>query len=72
MRRVIVTATSARSQETYELICSKIEEKYGEKFDFSRVDDQSIIGGFILNIENKFYDLSTRTRLKEIGDYILN
>ena len=72
MRRVIITATSAMSQETYELICKKIEAKYGESFEFSRIDDESIIGGFILNIENKFYDLSTRTRLSEIGEHILN
>lgn len=72
MRCVIITATKAMSDETFHLICSKIEAKYDEKFEFSRVDDPSIIGGFILNIENKFYDLSTRTRLNEIGSHILN
>lgn len=71
MKRVVITATPAMSQETYEFICAKIEEKYGEIFEFSRIDDMDIIGGFILNIENKFYDLSTRTRLNEIGEHIL-
>lgn len=71
MKRVIITATPAMSDETYKIICGKIEAKYGESFKFSRVDDPSIIGGFILNIENKFYDLSTKTRLSEIGDHIL-
>ncbi|MBE6688359.1 MAG: F0F1 ATP synthase subunit delta [Ruminococcaceae bacterium] len=72
MKRVIITATPAMSEETYKIICGKIENKYGESFEFSRVDDASIIGGFILNIENKIYDLSTRTRLDEIGNHILN
>lgn len=72
MRSVIITATSAMSDETFRLICSKIEAKYDEKFEFARVDDPSIVGGFILNIENKFYDLSTRTRLSEIGNHILS
>ena len=72
MRRVVITATSAMSEDTYKIICGKIEHKYNEKFEFSRVDDPSIIGGFILNIENKIYDMSTKTRLAEIGNHILN
>ena len=72
MRSVIITATCAMSDETYKLICEKIEQKYGESFVFSRVDDPEIIGGFILNIENKIYDISTRTRLAEIQNHILN
>lgn len=72
MRSVIVTATSAMSDETFRLICAKIEAKYDEKFEFTRVDDPAIVGGFILNIENKFYDLSTKTRLSEIGNHILS
>ncbi|MBQ9921163.1 MAG: F0F1 ATP synthase subunit delta [Clostridia bacterium] len=72
MRRVTVTATCAMSDETYKLICEKIEQKYGESFIFTRENDASIIGGFILNIENKIYDMSTRTRLAEIQNHILN
>jgi len=72
MRRVTVTATCAMSDETYKLICEKIEQKYGETFIFTRENDASIIGGFILNIENKIYDMSTRTRLAEIQNHILN
>ena len=72
MRKVTVTATPAMSDDTYKLICEKIEQKYGESFIFTRVDDTAIIGGFILNIENKIYDMSTRTRLAEIQNHILN
>ena len=72
MRCVTVTATCAMSDETYKLICEKIEQKYGESFIFTRENDASIIGGFILNIENKIYDMSTRTRLAEIQNHILN
>ena len=72
MRCVTVTATCAMSDETYKLICEKIEQKYGESFIFTRENDSSIIGGFILNIENKIYDMSTRTRLAEIQNHILN
>ena len=72
MRSVTVTATPAMSDETYRLICEKIEQKYGESFIFTRVNDASIIGGFMLNIENKIYDISTRTRLAEIQNHILN
>ncbi|MBQ9940459.1 MAG: F0F1 ATP synthase subunit delta [Clostridia bacterium] len=72
MRQVTVTSTSAMSEETYKLICDKIEKKYNEKFIFSRVTDNSIIGGFILNIESKIYDISTKTRLNEIENHILS
>lgn len=51
-----------------------VEEKFtqmlGENVRFKTKIDESIIGGFIANINGRVYDGSLRARLKTMKDYI--
>ena len=57
-------------EKTIAYIESEFEKMLGEKVRFTVRIDESIIGGFIANINGKVYDASLLARLKLMKEYI--
>lgn len=74
MRKCTVTAASNMSGKTYEYLCEKVRAKFGDDIEFTRVTDESVIGGFILDlnghINGHIFDLSLATQLKAMGRHL--
>ena len=70
MRKCTVTAASNMSGETYEYLCEKVRKKFGEDIEFTRKTDESVIGGFILDLNGHIFDLSLATQLKAMGRHL--
>ena len=70
MRNCTVTAASNMSGETYEYLCEKVQRKFGDDIAFTRVTDESVIGGFILDLNGHIFDLSLATQLKAMGKHL--
>ena len=66
MNRCKVTVASNMSDATYRYICDSFVKKFGET-EFTKLVDDSIIGGFILSFGSGVYDLSIATQLKVMG-----
>ncbi len=62
MKNCVITAPSRMTDETYALLCRAAEQKFGAAA-FTRVTDDGLIGGFILEIDGTVYDLSVRAQL---------
>ena len=70
MKKCTVTVTSSLGEDVYDILCSKTRKKFGEDIIFNKICDDSIIGGFILDIEGEVFDLSISSQLKEIKKHI--
>ena len=70
MRNCTVTAASNMSGETYEYLCEKVRQKFGDDIEFTRVTDEAVIGGFILDLNGHIFDLSLATQLKVMGKHL--
>ena len=70
MRKCTVTAASNMSGETYEYLCEKVRRKFGDDIEFTRKTDDSVIGGFILDLNGHIFDLSLATQLKAMGRHL--
>ena len=70
MRKCTVTAASNMSGETYEYLCERVRRKFGDDIAFTRVTDESVIGGFILNLNGHIFDMSLATQLKAMGRHL--
>ena len=70
MRKCTVTAASNMSGETYEYLCEKVRRKFGDDIEFTRKTDESVIGGFILDLNGHIFDLSLATQLKAMGRHL--
>ena len=58
------------SDETYDMLCKGVKEKYGSDIVFERVFDETLIGGFLLKLDGVVYDYSVRTQLKNLKKHI--
>ena len=70
MRKCTVTAASNMSGKTYEYLCEKVRAKFGDDIEFTQVTDESVIGGFILDLNGHIFDLSLATQLKAMGRHL--
>ena len=70
MRKCTVTAASNMSGKTYEYLCEKVRAKFGDDIEFTRVTDDSVIGGFILDLNGHIFNLSLATQLKAMGRHL--
>lgn len=66
MRTAIITAPRGLSDATYKALCDGIERARGESFAFQRVDDDALLGGFVINIEGEVQDRSILSQLKRL------
>ncbi len=65
MKKVVITAASNMSEETYRRICEGFSKMLG-KAEFVRVTDDGIIGGFIAEIDGEIYDMSIASQLDKM------
>ena len=74
MKKCTVTAASNMSGETYEYLCNKIKMRFGDDFEFTRITDDDIIGGCIIDMGGHIFDLSVKTQLsllkKQFGEAV--
>ena len=70
MRKCTVTVASNMSGETYEYLCEKIRRKAGDDIAFHRLEDDAIVGGFVLDLNGHIFALSLATQLKAMGKYL--
>ena len=70
MRNCTVTAASNMSGETYEYLCEKVRRRFGDDIAFTRVTDDSVIGGFMLDLNGHIFDLTLATQLKAMGKHL--
>lgn len=70
MREAIIKTASNMSDETYNMLCNGVSEKFGSDIEFERVFDESLLGGFVLKLDGVVYDYSVRTQLKNLKKHI--
>ena len=70
MRECTVTAASNMSDATYGYLCEKVKAKFGDDIEFSRITDDSVIGGFVLDFNGHIFDLSIASQLKAMGKHL--
>lgn len=70
MREAIIKTARNMSDETYDMLCKGVKEKYGSDIVFERVFDETLIGGFLLKLDGVVYDYSVRTQLKNLKKHI--
>ena len=70
MKRIIITTASNMSDTTYSYVCDGFRRKFGEEADFTRIEDDSIIGGFIANVSGEIFDLSISSQLRKMEKHI--
>ena len=64
--RIEVTTTNLNQEEKLNLIKSSLEEIWGSNLEISFKEDQEILGGIILQVEDKFFDGSLIGRINEL------
>lgn len=70
MREAIIKTARNMSDETYNMLCKGVNDKYGSDIVFERVFDETLIGGFLLKLDGVVYDYSVRTQLKNLKKHI--
>lgn len=72
MRKAVIIEAGNMSDETYEYICQGIRNKFKEEFAFRRAVDPKVVGGFVINIEGKVFDLSICSQLDLMNKHIID
>ncbi len=70
MRNAIVKITHSMGEETYEILCNGIKDKFGNDIEFEKVYDETLVGGFVLKLDGVVYDNSVRTQLSRLKKHI--
>lgn len=66
MKKIIVTVCDNMSDETYKLLVDGIKTRFGEDSVITKQVDNSLIGGFVLNVDGVVFDSSVSSQLLEI------
>ena len=70
MKTCVIRAASHMSDETYEYICREAKKKFGDDISFRRETDDTLLGGFVLEIGTEIFDLSYAAQLETIRKQI--
>lgn len=70
MKKCIITAAENMSDGTYAYLCEKILKKFGRDIEFTRVTDNAVLGGFIMELDGIVWDLSIATQLGIIKEQL--
>ena len=62
MRRCMLTVPPAMPEDTYEYLCARARERFGDDLCFER-RNEDVIGGFMLELDGTVHDLTLRTQL---------
>ena len=72
MKNIIITTAGNMSENTYKTICDGFKAKFGTDTVCRRVVDESVIGGFVANVNGEIFDLSIASQLKKMENHITN
>jgi len=72
MRKATIIVADNITIPTYRYLCDELKRKLGKDIDFEYTIDNSIIGGFILNLDGVVYDNSLKTQLNRLKKHIRN
>lgn len=72
MRKATIIVADNITIPTYRYLCDELKRKLGKDIDFEYTIDNSIIGGFILNLDGVVYDNSLKTQLTRLKKHIRN
>jgi F0F1-type ATP synthase delta subunit len=67
-----IDLTDARLMSITASFVAFLKKKLGKDIDFEYKIDNSIIGGFIINLDGKVYDNSIKTQLERLKKHIKN
>ena len=65
MRNCRITVSSGMTDATYAMLCEKAQRRFGADLSFTRVNDDGVIAGFILELDGTVYDMTVNTRLDQ-------
>lgn len=72
MREAVVVAASNFSDGNFDRLCEGLKQRFGGDIVFSRVTDESVVGGFMLRLDGVVYDMSFASQLKKLGKELVN
>lgn len=70
MRRDTLTVPGNMSKETINYIRNSFDELIGRHIDFKLITKDSLIGGFIAEIDGEIYDTAISSRLTELRKHL--
>lgn len=70
MRKSTIIVADNITIPTYRYLCDELKKKLGKDIEFEYKIDNSIIGGFIINLDGIVYDNSVRTQLNRLKKHI--
>lgn len=65
MKQAKIICAPNVTDAAYAYICQKIAQRFGET-DCERTTDASLLGGFIVLLDGKIYDMSLRTQMQSL------
>ena len=70
MRKSTIIVADNITIPTFRYLCDELKKKLGKDIDFEYKIDNSIIGGFIINLDGVVYDNSVKTQLERLKKHI--
>lgn len=71
VKTAVLTSAQAMTDEMAEQIRKILEKELEARIELSRKVDESLIGGFVLRVDDKQFDASVSTQLKKIKEQLL-
>lgn len=71
MRSCVITVARNMSEQTYEFLCERTRERFGSDLSFTKIVDDSVIGGFLMELDGTVYDMTLSTQLNSIRKAVL-
>ncbi len=71
MKSCVIRVSPRMRGETFDAVCRMAEKKYGGGLSFTRVDDETLLGGFVLERDGEISDLSFSSQLEAVKKQIL-
>ena len=65
MKQAIIHTAPNVSDDAYAYICARLAERFGAD-SFARETDDTLLGGFVVLLDGKVYDMSLRTQLQAL------
>ncbi len=72
MRKSTITVADNITIPTYKYLCDELVKKFGNDIEFEYIIDDSLIGGFILQLDGIVYDNSIKTQLTRLKKHLKN
>lgn len=71
IKAAVVNSVTSLSDEELNKMKKLLEDKYKGTIEMQEIIDESLLGGFILRVEDQQYDASIATRLKKVKENLL-